>query len=112
LSPNLDDLICGEAEEVADMDRIALHDREERFLPAGQPFTVFPADHRLVANIISDIVEVDYAAKRFAGCQEFWNVGTLHEAEPRFRPPEIWRDFVLSPEGIAQEIIRIARAEP
>ena len=65
--PNLDDLIAGEAEEVADMDRVALHDREESFLPSGKAFAVLTTDHRLVAEVISDIVEVDRASQRFAG---------------------------------------------
>ena len=65
--PNLHDLIAGKAEEVADVNRIALHDREESFLPRGKAFPVLTADYRLVAEVISDIVEVDRASQRFAG---------------------------------------------
>lgn len=64
--PNLHDLIAGKAEEVANMDRIALHDREESLLPSGKASAVLTPDHRLVAEVVSDIVEVDRASQRFA----------------------------------------------
>src|SRR3984885_9368193 len=73
------------------MDRVALHHGEYPLLPGGQALAVVATDHRFMADIISDVAEVDRAAQRFAGGEKFGNVGTLHETESRFRAPEIWR---------------------
>jgi len=96
LPPDLDHLIAGQAEEVADMDGVALHHGEEPLLPGRQAQAVLAADHRLMADIIGDVVEIDRAAQRFAGGEQLGNVGTLHESETRFRAPEIRRDFLDS----------------
>src|SRR5260370_40827990 len=85
--------MVGKAEEVADMDGVALHHSEQPLLPGRQAQAVLAADDRFAADVISDIVEVDRAPKRFAGGEQFRNMRTLHEAETGFRAPEIWCDF-------------------
>jgi hypothetical protein len=56
LSSDLNDLIARQAEEIADMNRVALHHREKGFLPGWQPLAVLSAHHGLVTNIIGHIV--------------------------------------------------------
>ena len=58
LSPDLDNLIAGKTEEVADMDGVALHHGEEPLLPGRQAEAVLAADHRLMADIIGDVVKI------------------------------------------------------
>src|ERR1700733_9398373 len=89
LPPDLDDLVAGETEEVADMDRVAFHDREESLLPDRHAQAVIPGDHGLVTDIVSHIVKVRRTAQRFAGCEQLGNVRPFHEAEMRIRAPEI-----------------------
>src|ERR1700679_3226711 len=93
LASNLDDLIGRQAEEVADMDGVALHHGEQPLLPLRQAQAVFAADHRFMTDIIRHIVEIDRTPQRFTGGEQFRNMGPLHEAETRFRAPEILRDF-------------------
>src|SRR6185312_1741952 len=89
LPPDLDDLIVGKAEEVADMDGVALHHGKQPFLASRQAPAVLAADHRLMADIVGDIVEIDIAAERLASSEQFGNMRTLHQAEACFRAPEI-----------------------
>src|ERR1700730_14564204 len=93
LPPDLNDLIVGQAEEVADMDGVALHDGEDPLLPGRQALTVVTGDHRLVTYIVGNVGNVDRAAEPFAGGQQVGNVRTFHEAETRFGAPEIRHDF-------------------
>ena len=69
LPPDLNDLIGWQAEEVTDMNGVALHHGKQPLLPGRQTLAIFTADDGLVADIISDIVEVDRASQRFAGHQ-------------------------------------------
>src|ERR1700753_1504222 len=64
LPPDLDHLIGREAEKVADVNGIALHHGKEGLLPSRQALAVLAADHRLVADVIGDVVEIDCAAQR------------------------------------------------
>ena len=48
LPPDFDDALVRQAQEVADMDGVALHDSKEPFLPCGKAFAVLAADHRLM----------------------------------------------------------------
>src|SRR3984893_16407309 len=93
LPADLDHLVVRQAEEVADMDRVALHHGEEPLLPAGHPHAVVAADHGFMPDIIGDVGKVDGAAERFTGSEQFRNMRPLHEAEMRFRAPEIRRDL-------------------
>src|ERR1700687_491383 len=94
LPPDLDDLIVGQAEEVADVDGVALHNGEEPLLPGRQAHAVLAADHGLVADVVGHIVEIDGAAQRFAGGEQFRDMRPLPEAETRLRAPVIRRDFL------------------
>src|SRR5215472_7265691 len=89
LAADLHDLVGGQAEEVADMDGVALHDREYPLLPGRQAVAVVAMDHGFVPDIIGHVVDVDRAAQRLAGGEQLWNVGTLHEAEARFGTPKV-----------------------
>src|ERR1700676_960202 len=89
LPSDLDDLIGGQAEEVADMGGVALHDSEDSLLPGWQAHAVLAGDHRLVAHVIGHVVEVDCATQRFAGGEQFRNMRALHEAEASFGAPEV-----------------------
>src|ERR1700747_562324 len=79
LPSDLDDLIGGQAEEIADMDRVALHHGEERLLPCGKALAVLAADHRFMADVIGDVIEIDRAPQRFAGREQLRNMRALHE---------------------------------
>src|ERR1700732_4122829 len=57
LPPDLDDLVGGKTEEVADMDGVALHDGEEPLLPGGYSVAVLAGNHRLVTDVIGHVVE-------------------------------------------------------
>src|SRR5579871_785887 len=81
LTADLDDSVGWEAEEIADVDRIPFHHREYPLLPCWQPGAVLAVDHGFVTDIISDVAEVDSAAQRLAGGDQFRNIRTLHEAE-------------------------------
>src|SRR6185437_2637708 len=94
LPADLDDLVARQAEEVADMDRVALHHRKELLLPARQAHAILAVDHGFVADIISDVVEIDGAAERSAHRKQLRNMRPLHEAELRFRAPEIRHDLL------------------
>src|SRR5581483_7161550 len=45
LTPDLDHLVVRKAEEIADMLRIALHQRKQPLLPGRQALAVFSRDH-------------------------------------------------------------------
>jgi len=77
LPSNFNDLIVWQAEEVADMDGVALHDSKEPFLPCGKAFAVLAADHRLMAHVIRHVADVDRASQRSAGRQQFRDMRTL-----------------------------------
>src|SRR6202163_1136057 len=94
LSPDLNNLIVGQVEEVADMNSVALHHREEPLLPGGQAHAVLAADHRLVAHVIRHVAKIDRAPPRFTGCEQFGNLRTLHETETRLGAPKIRRDLL------------------
>ena len=94
LPPDLYDLIVGKIEEVADMSGVALHYGEEPLLPGRQTLAVLAANHRFMADVISHVAEIDRASQRLAGGEQFRDMRTLHEAEARFRAPEIRRDLL------------------
>src|SRR3982074_1657066 len=94
LPPDLNDVIVGQAEEVADVNSVALHHGEEPLLPGGQAHAVLAADHRLVAHVIRHVAKIDRAPPRFTGCEQFGNMWTLHEAETRLGAPKIRRDLL------------------
>lgn len=77
LPPDLDDLIVRQAEEVADVDGVALHDGEEPLLPCRQAPAVLAADHRLMTDVVGDIVEIDRAAQRSTGGEQFRDMRPL-----------------------------------
>jgi hypothetical protein len=61
LPPDLNDLIAGETEELANMCSIALDASEEPLLPGGQAHAVLAADNRLMAHVIGDVAQIDRA---------------------------------------------------
>src|ERR1700688_366167 len=74
LPPDLDDLIGGKAEEVADVSGVALHDGVDPLLPDGHAHAILTGNHGLAAHIIGHVVEVDRATKRLAGGEQFRNM--------------------------------------
>jgi hypothetical protein len=93
LSSNLDDLIAWQAEEIADMNRVALHHGEKGFLPGGQPLAVLAAHNGLVTDVVGHIAKIYRSSGGPAGLQQFWNMGTFHETVTSFRAPEMWGNF-------------------
>ncbi|GAC1336493.1 MAG: hypothetical protein NVSMB20_12570 [Bradyrhizobium sp.] len=51
LPPDLDHLIAGQAEEIADVNRVALHHGEDALLPGGKAPAVFARDDSLTTHI-------------------------------------------------------------
>src|SRR5882724_746945 len=93
LPPDLDDLIAGQAEEIAHVLGIAFHDGKEPLLPAGQALVVLAADHGFMADIIGHVRKIHRASQRFAGGEELGDMRTLHETETRFGTPKIRGDL-------------------
>src|SRR6185312_9126701 len=85
LTADLDDLIDGQAEEVADMDGVAFHHGEDALLPGRKAVAAIAVDHRFVSDEVGDVVYIDGATKRLAGRKQLRNVRPLHEAEASFR---------------------------
>jgi hypothetical protein len=69
LPPDLYDRIGREEEEIADMDHVAFHEVEQRFLPSGQPLAVVAMQDSFLADRISNIGKIDPAANVHAQAQ-------------------------------------------
>ena len=94
--------VAGQAEVVADMGGVALHHGEERLLPARQAPAVLAADHRLVADIIGDVVEIDACSPASAPASAAPGyAGRSMKPIARVGAPEIRRDLARSSMRVA-----------
>src|SRR5450759_4874061 len=75
------------------MSSITLQEGEQRLFPTGQSFSVFAMHHGFMADIVSDIGQIDSAAS-VGGClQEDRNVRMFHETITSSGTPEIRGDL-------------------
>ena len=102
LAANLNYRIWREAKIIGHVSGVALHYREQCFEQMRQPSPVAPWDYGLMAYVVCDIIKVDCAAVAVGLPKQGGYVRSLHKAEFRRGPPEVWSNFLkLWPIGIA-----------